>query len=205
MGADFWALLKVSDFESKDALQQLIQMSSKDDVQMEMQRLKAAQQREKKMGMLISGMEEDARIALQEDRHARYKADCEERRLTGAKEISFDSWVEQYEWRYDADERMKVREKWPSHFGHSGPAPLPVEPWEVDYLTYKEIDKIMYHRETASLAARKRANEAAYAPTQAAATTQQEQDGFTCSLEVDEEDEAFLRSAVVRKGYNYWW
>eukprot|EP00438_Fugacium_kawagutii_P006032 Skav225614 [mRNA] locus=scaffold89:290232:293746:- [translate_table: standard] len=116
-------------------------------------------------------MDEDERIAQQDERslvrryrevtglqmwaapqgagpapgYERYLGDCEQRAADGQREISFDEWAKQYEWRYDADERLKApaRKSFPECFSHTGPAPLPVEDWEVDYLTHKEIEKIM--------------------------------------------------------------
>merc|ERR1711988_1284586 len=96
-------------------------------------------------------MGEDPRIAEQDERYERFLADCEQRKMERQKEISFDEWVSQYEWRYDADMRNQMRQTWPECFNHMGPAPLPVEDWEVDYLTHKEIDKIVYHRQTTAL------------------------------------------------------
>merc|ERR1711920_697447 len=115
------------------------------------------------------------------------------------KEISFDDWVRQYEWRYDADERAKARSAYPECFSHLGAAPLPVEEWEVDYLTHKEIDKIVYTRQTVAMGARRRAREGPR-PQEL-----EEKEGFVCKLQLDEEDEQVLKEAVIAKGYNYWW
>merc|ERR1711972_1204042 len=130
-------------------------------------------------------MDEDDRIAWQDERYQRYVADCEQRRQDKQKEISFDTWVKQYEWRYDADERAKVRSAWPQCFSHMGPAPLPVEDWEVDYLTHKEIDKIIYKRQTAAMGAKRREREGPRAEPQ--------KEGFECPLEMDADDEQVLR------------
>eukprot|EP00435_Cladocopium_sp_Y103_P038225 s734_g10.t1 len=91
--------------------------------------------------------------------YERYLGDCQQRAADGQRELSFDEWAKQYEWRYDADERLKARKAFPECFSHSGPAPLPIEEWEVDYLTHKEIEKIMYRRQTEALGARRRAKE----------------------------------------------
>eukprot|EP00401_Gymnodinium_catenatum_P063694 CAMPEP_0117480590 /NCGR_PEP_ID=MMETSP0784-20121206/12468_1 /TAXON_ID=39447 /ORGANISM="" /LENGTH=636 /DNA_ID=CAMNT_0005275031 /DNA_START=37 /DNA_END=1947 /DNA_ORIENTATION=+ len=195
---DFWTLMKVSDFQNKDALQQLLRLLPRDEVQSEMKRLKVERAKQQRLGELIGGLEEDERVGLQEQRYQRYIADAEHRRKEGKREMTFDDWAKQYEWRYDAAERLKMREQWPECFSRDGAAPLPVEKWEVDYLTHKEMNKIMYRRETAALGARRRGGEAPV-------PDQPEKAGFQCQLEVDAEDEEILKNAVVQKGYNYWW
>ncbi|CAK9025830.1 N-terminally processed] [Durusdinium trenchii] len=196
--ADFWTLLKVSNFDSKESLSQLMQMMSKEEVQKQFKRLKKEVEKEEKIGSMLKEMDEDERIALQDERYQRFLGDCEQRTVDGQREISFDEWVKQYEWRYDADERLKARKDFPECFSHSGPAPLPVEEWEVDYLTHKEIEKIMYRRQTEALAARRRKDEKKEAIVV-------EEDKFRSKLYVDAEDEKILKDAVIKRGYNYWW
>eukprot|EP00927_Polykrikos_kofoidii_P022502 TRINITY_DN20977_c0_g1_i1.p1 TRINITY_DN20977_c0_g1~~TRINITY_DN20977_c0_g1_i1.p1 ORF type:complete len:643 (-),score=113.55 TRINITY_DN20977_c0_g1_i1:291-2219(-) len=196
--ADFWLLLKVTNFEGKKALQQLLQLGSRDEVQKELRRLKSTVARDQRLSELLSYMDDDGRVTEQEERRARYLADLQHRREEGLKDISFDDWVSQYEWRYDAEGREKAREAWPETFCRSGPAPLPVEGWEVDFLTHKEIKRISYMRETAALAARTKPHE----------SNQYEalkKDDCNCPLEYDEEDEALFRDASIKKGYHYWW
>lgn len=198
--ADFWSMVKHSNFESKEALNQLMKLMPKDEVQKEMRKLKASMNKESRLGDLLTGMEKDNRISAQSERYQRYAADCEQRKADGLREISFDDWALQYEWRYDADERAKARAAFPECFSHIGPAPLPVEPWEVDYLTHREISKIMYRRETAALGARRREREGN--PQQPVVI---EKESFDCKLELDEEDEELFREGAAKKGYNYWW
>lgn len=202
--ADFWTMLRLSDFESKEALVQLQRLLPKEEVQKQLRQLKRACEKEQRLGTMLTELEEDERVGIQEDRYQRYLADCEQRRHDGQREISFDDWVKQYEWRYDAEERAKARSAWPEYFSHIGPAPLPVEEWEIDYLTHKEIEKIMYRKQTEMMGAQRREREA-----QEAARKREEDDregaSFTSRLYVDKEDEQTLRDAVVRKGYNYWW
>eukprot|EP00439_Symbiodinium_sp_Y106_P038092 s7751_g4.t1 len=147
----------------------------------------------------VQELDEDERIAVQDERYQRYLGDCEQRAADGQREITFDEWAKQYEWRYDADERFKARQMYPQYFNHSGPAPLPVEDWEVDYLTHKEIQKIMYRRQTEAMGARRREKEAKLLQKPPA------EDSSYDKLHVDTEDEPILRDAVIKKGYNYWW
>lgn len=196
--ADFWAMLKASGFESKEALAQLMKLLPKEEVQRQYKKLKLATDREHKMGAFITEIEEDERIAVQDERYQRFLADCEQRKYDKQKEIAFDDWVKQYEWRYDADERAKARNTYPECFSHMGAAPLPVEEWEVDYLTHKEIDKIVYTRQTIAMGARRRAREGVKEESV-------EKEGFVCKLETDRYDEEVLKEAIVKKGYNYWW
>jgi len=197
--ADFWSMLKYTNFDSKEALCQLIKLMPKEDVQRQLKKMKEQAQREHKFGAMLTDIDEDERIAVQDERYQRFIADCEQRRVDKQREIAFDDWVKQYEWRYDADERTKARAKYPEFFSHMGPAPLPVEEWEVDYLTHKEIDKIVYHRETARMAA-KRIEREGVKPAPAI-----EPEGFESQLELDDSDKEALEEEVVKKGYNYWW
>jgi hypothetical protein len=196
---DFWAMLRVANFESKEALNQLMKILPKEDVVKGYKKLKASADKEHKMGGFIREIEEDERIAIQDERYQRFLADCEQRKYDKQKEVTFDIWVQQYEWRYDADERAKARSIYPECFSSMGAAPLPVEEWEVDYLTHKEVDKIVYTRQTAALGARRRAREGPR-PEET-----KEKEGFVCQLEMDEEDEQTLKEAIIAKGYNYWW
>lgn len=196
--ADFWAMLKASNFESKEALSQLMKLIPKEELQKQIKKAKADLEKDGKFGSALAEMEEDERIAIQDERYQRYLCDCEQRRFDKQRELSFDDWAKQYEWRYDADERAKARAAWPAVFSHMGPAPLPVEDWEVDYLTHKEVDKIVYHRQTQAMAARRREKEGP--PPEPAP-----KEGFTCKLQVDKEDLKVLKEAVVNKGYHYWW
>jgi len=196
--ADFWAMLKASNFESKEALAQLMKLVPKDDLQRQLKKAKNETQKDRKLGEMLTEMDEDERIAMQDERYQRYLSDCEQRRFDKQKELAFDDWVKQYEWRYDADERAKARAAWPDCFSHMGPAPLPVEDWEVDYLTHKEVDKIVYHRQTHVMAAKKREKEG---PKPA----EPEKEGFNCQLQLDKEDMKVLKEAVVQRGYHYWW
>lgn len=202
--SDFWAMLKASNFDSKEALCQLLKLVNKEEVQRQLKKLKAEADKQAKLGAMLTELDEDERILHQDERYQRFKADCEQRQDDGQREVTFDDWARQYEWRYDADERAKARSAWPECFSYTGAAPLPVEEWEVDYLTHKEIDKIMYHRQTEMLGARRREQEGRRAdtkePAEGAST-----DNSKCRLEVDKEDEKLLREAVVRKGYRYWW
>jgi len=195
---DFWNMMKATDFESKEALAQLLKLMSKEEVQKERAKLKAAAQKDGKFGSMLTEMDEDERIGIQDERYQRYMCDCEQRRADRQKELSFDDWVKQYEWRYDADERAKARAAWPEYFSHMGPAPLPVEDWEVDYLTHKEVDKIVYNRQTQIMGAKRREKEGPKPP-------EPEKEGFVCQLQLDKEDVQVLKEAVVAKGYNYWW
>lgn len=198
--ADFWALLRNSGFESKEALSQLMKLMPREEVQKEFKKRKAAAAKEGKLGSMLKELDEDQRIAIQDERYLRFQADCEQRRQDGQREIDFDEWARQYEWRYDAEERMKARKAWPEYFSHSGPAPLPVEEWEIDYLTHKEIEKIMYNRQTAALGERRQQKEETRQ-----SNVKVNGSSSTCPLLVDEEDEQTLRDAVVKKGYRYWW
>jgi len=197
--ADFWSMLKASDFESKEALTQLMKLMPKDDVQRKLKQMKEQSEKKAKLGKIITEMDADERIAIQDERYQRYQCDCEQRKLDGQRRVCFDDWAKQYEWRYDADERNKARQMWPEIFNHMGPAPLPVEDWEVDYLTHKEIDKIVYHRQTAAMAAKKRELEGSRKEQEAI------KEGFVCELEIDDEDEEVLQEEEIKKGYNYWW
>eukprot|EP00434_Breviolum_minutum_P020292 symbB.v1.2.017895.t1/scaffold1392.1/size121922/2 len=157
--ADFWSLLKASHFDSKEAISQLMKMMPKEEVQRQFKRLQKEAEKEEKIGAMLKEMDEDERIGLQDERYQRFLGDCEQRAADGQREISFDEWAKQYEWRYDADERLQARKNFPECFSHSGPAPLPIEEWEVDYLTHKEIEKIMYRRQTEAMGARRKAKE----------------------------------------------
>jgi len=199
--ADFWRLVKVSEFESKEALVQLTKLLPKDEVAAKLQQMKQAHQKDTKYGKCLMQLEEDERISEMDERRERYKSDCDQRKHDKQKELSFDDWVKQYEWRYDADERAKVRSLWPACFNHMGSAPLPVEDWEIDYLTHKEIDKIVYQRQTKLMGERRKQLEGKTKQPEAL----EEKEGFVCALEVDEEDQAALEETVVKKGYNYWW
>ncbi|CAE8647246.1 unnamed protein product [Polarella glacialis] len=203
--SDFWALLRVSDFESKEALNQLMKLMSKEEVQLEFKRQKAASEKQNKLGGMLKEVDEDERISGQEERYQRFLSDCEQRKEDGQREIDFDEWAKQYEWRYDAEERAKARKAHPECFSHAGAAPLPVEEWEVDYLTHKEIQKIVYQRQTAAMGARRRELQPTSGPGEVSSSSRPPSDGFTCQLEVDKEDERLLKEAVVRKGYHYWW
>jgi len=196
---DFWSMLKASHFESKEALSQLMKLVPQDDLQRKLKKAKAESQKDSKFGDMLTEMDEDERIGIQDERYQRYLSDCEQRRFDHQKELAFDDWVKQYEWRYDADERAKARNAWPDVFSHMGPAPLPVEEWEVDYLTHKEVDKIVYHRQTQAMAAKKRAKDPK------PAEPEPEKEGFECKLHLDPEDAKILKEAVVQRGYHYWW
>jgi len=194
---DFWSVLRASNFTNKEALSQLAKLMPADEVQKQVRKRRAEAAKEIRLRKMVTEMDQDDRVALQEERYQRYHADCEQRQKNGQKEISFDEWVNQYEWRYDAEERAKMRTAWPGCFSRAGPAPLPVESWEVDYLTHKEVDKLVYHRQTQALAEARRQKEGSPAEAQ--------KEGFHCKLQVDEEDLQILKTAVVQKGYNYWW
>lgn len=196
--ADFLALLRATTLDNRDALQPLLKLMPKEELEKELRRMKSERDRQERLGRLIKAEETDERVAIQDERYERYLADCEQRREDRQKEITFDDWVDKYEWRYDAEERQKVRQRWPAVFNRAGPAPLPVEEWEVDYLTHKEIDKIMYHRQTAALGESRRLKEGPKPPAP-------EREGYICKLEVDEEDESILRNQMIAKGYHYWW
>jgi len=196
---DFWALLKASNFDSKEAINQLQKLLPDDVIKAEFQKMRKQAAKEQKVGALLKELDEDERIAVQDERYQRYLGDCEQRAADGQREITFDEWAKQYEWRYDADERFKARQMYPQYFNHSGPAPLPVEDWEVDYLTHKEIQKIMYRRQTEAMGARRREKEAKLLQKPPA------EDSSYDKLHVDTEDEPILRDAVIKKGYNYWW
>jgi len=198
--ADFWSMLKASNFESKEALSQLMKLVPADEMQRKLKKAKAETQKDRKLGGMITEMDEDERIAMQDERYQRYLSDCEQRRYDKQKELCFDDWVKQYEWRYDADERAKARSAWPDCFSHMGAAPLPVEDWEVDYLTHKEVDKIVYNRQTQVMAARKREKEGPKPQEEP-----EEKEGFSCKLKLDKEDVKVLKEAVVQRGYHYWW
>jgi len=199
--SDFWSMVKVSNFGSKEALEQLKALLPKDEMHSQLRKLKIAMEKETKLGSMLTEMEEDERISVQDERYQRFIADCEQRKAEGQREVGFDDWVRQYEWRYDAEERAKAREAFPGCFSHMGPAPLPIEDWEVDYLTHKEVDKIMYHRQTEMMAAKKRERAGSIASDEQAV----EKEGFECKLHVDREDEQILKDAVLKKGYHYWW
>lgn len=196
---DFLTVAKLSNFDSKQALQQLGKLMPMEEAEREIRDAKARHSRSQQLAQLLAGLPEDERVALQEERKERYEADCQQRRYDKQRDISFDEWAVQYEWRYDAGERAKVRGQWPECFNHMGPAPLPVEDWEVDYLTHKEIDKIVYNRQTAALAKRRLEREG-QRPSQLP-----KPEGYVCQLEVDEEDMEVLKNNVIKKGYNYWW
>lgn len=195
--ADFLAMVRVSNFQSKEALNQLMKMMPKEELHTLLRKVKASMEKENKLGSMLTEMEQDERIAIQDERYQRYLADCEQRRKDGQREIGFDDWAQQYEWRYDADERAKARKAWPECFNHVGAAPLPVEDWEVDYLAHKEMGKIMYNRQTAVMAARRREKDGP--------RPEVTKEGFHCKLQLDDEDEQVLRDAVVKRGYTYWW
>eukprot|EP00405_Crypthecodinium_cohnii_P011128 CAMPEP_0206428846 /NCGR_PEP_ID=MMETSP0324_2-20121206/5901_1 /ASSEMBLY_ACC=CAM_ASM_000836 /TAXON_ID=2866 /ORGANISM="Crypthecodinium cohnii, Strain Seligo" /LENGTH=601 /DNA_ID=CAMNT_0053894439 /DNA_START=42 /DNA_END=1845 /DNA_ORIENTATION=- len=182
--SDFWSMLKASNFESKEALGKLSQLMSKEDLAKEWKRVKAAWEKEQRLGAMITELDGDERVSQQDERYQRFLADCAQRKADGQREISFDDWVRQYEWRYDADERQKVRKAWPEFFSHHGPAPLPVEEWEVDYQTHKEIHKIMYNRQTQAMAAKRREREGVPKPE-----AEEPQGSPSNCLELDAEDE----------------
>ncbi|CAE7225705.1 PLOD1 [Symbiodinium pilosum] len=193
--ADFWALLKVSSFDSKEAINQLSKLLPKDAIKAGFQKLRKEAEKEQKVGALLKELDEDERIAIQDERYERYLGDCEQRAADGQREITFDEWAKQYEWRYDAEERFKARQAHPECFNHTGPAPLPVEDWEVDYLTHKEIEKIVYRRQTETLAARRRQREKeANLPEKKPLL----EDASGTKLYLDKEDEQILRDAVVK-------
>jgi len=200
--ADFWSLLKASHFDSKEAISQLMKMMPKEEVQRQFKRLQKEAAKEEKIGAMLKEMDEDERIGLQDERYQRFLGDCEQRAADGQREISFDEWAKQYEWRYDADERLQARKNFPECFSHSGPAPLPIEEWEVDYLTHKEIEKIMYRRQTEAMGARRKAKEMEMKKKEEMIEAE---DGFRSRLYVDKEDEKILKDAVIKRGYNYWW
>jgi len=200
--ADFWSLLKASHFDSKEAISQLMKMMPKEEVQRQFKRLQKEAEKEEKIGAMLKEMDEDERIGLQDERYQRFLGDCEQRAADGQREISFDEWAKQYEWRYDADERLQARKNFPECFSHSGPAPLPIEEWEVDYLTHKEIEKIMYRRQTEAMGARRKAKEMEMKKKEEMIEAE---DGFHSRLYVDKEDEKILKDAVIKRGYNYWW
>jgi len=193
--ADFVAMLKLSKFQSKEAMFQLHKLCGSD-VKQHLKEMKNAFEKSERMSELITTMDEDERVAIQDERYARFTSDCEQRKADSQKEITFDEWVLQYEWRYDAEERQKTRAQWPFFFSHLGPAPLPVEDWEVDYLTHKEIEKIIYRRQTAALGAKRLEKE----PRPEAV-----KEGFHCKLQLDDEDKDIFNEGVLQKGYNYWW
>lgn len=197
--ADFLSLLKVTNFGSREATCQLKAMLPLDRFQRELKQLKAEINKEQQLGGVVKRIDEDKRITLEEGRRARYTADNEQRANARLRPISFDEWVEKYEWRYDVDARMSVRKKWGSCFNALGPAPLPIEDWEIDYLTHKEVGKIQYQHETDAMAAKRLAKEG---PT---LSSLPQPEGFQCKLELDAEDEAYLKSIAVSKGYHYWW
>lgn len=195
---DFWSLLRVSGFESKEALSQLMKLMPKEEVQVKFKKLKAEFDKKNRLGSMLQELDEDERIAVQEERYQRFLGDCEQRAEEGQRELTFDEWAKQYEWRYDADERMKMRKAYPECFNAAGAAPLPIESWEVDYLTHKEIEKIVYRRQTEAMGARRRQREGT---TEGASNPEVP----TNQLILDREDEKILKDAVVKKGYNYWW
>jgi len=196
--SDYLAMLKVSNFESKEALNQLMNLIPKEELQRVLKKLRASVAKDNKFGQMLVEMDEDERIGLQDERYLRYQCDCEQRRADKQRELPFDDWVKQYEWRYDADERAKARAEHPECFSHMGAAPLPVEEWEVDYLTHKEVDKIVYHRQTQVMAAKRREREGPKPP-------EPEKEGFHCELKLDKEDAQVLKESVIQRGYNYWW
>eukprot|EP00930_Biecheleria_cincta_P041490 TRINITY_DN28446_c0_g1_i1.p1 TRINITY_DN28446_c0_g1~~TRINITY_DN28446_c0_g1_i1.p1 ORF type:complete len:698 (+),score=127.33 TRINITY_DN28446_c0_g1_i1:174-2096(+) len=195
---DFWSLLRVSGFESKEALSQLMKLMPKEEVQVKFKNLKQKYDKQNRLGSMLMELDEDERIAIQEERYQRFLGDCEQRAEEGQRELTFDEWAKQYEWRYDADERMKARKAYPECFNAAGAAPLPIESWEVDYLTHKEIEKIVYRRQTEAMGARRRQREGT---TEAASKPGESTD----RLVLEKEDEKILKDAVVKKGYNYWW
>ncbi|CAK0823869.1 unnamed protein product [Prorocentrum cordatum] len=156
--ADYWTMVRLSNFESKEALSQLMALLSREEVQSQYQKLKASAERDKKVGALLVDLGDD-RVGAQEERQRRYLADCRQRALNDEQEITFDEWANQYEWRYDAEERSRLRAAHPDIFGARGPAPLPVEAWEVNAITHKEMDKMMYRRQTEAATAKRLARE----------------------------------------------
>mmetsp|Transcript_10907 Transcript_10907/g.20491 ORF Transcript_10907/g.20491 Transcript_10907/m.20491 type:complete len:640 (+) Transcript_10907:124-2043(+) len=196
---DFLTMCKLSDFDSREALQQLMKILPKEEVEKEVRNLKNHEARQDKLGQLLTSGQQDPRIALQDERYERFKGDVRQRKADGQPEITFDQWARQYEWRYDAGERQKIRARWPQIFNHMGPAPLPVEAWEVDYLTHKEVEKIMYQRETKHLAALREQREG---PRKQLI---EKEEAFAVELEVDDEDQEAITDSVIKKGYNYWW
>lgn len=197
--ADFLSMYRHSGFDSREALQQLLKLMSKEDVEKEVLRLKHKEEREEKLSQMMTGGQKDERIAIQDERYERFKADMNQRKVDGVRQMTFDDWAEKYEWRYDAAERTKNRKKWPATFNHMGPAPLPIEEWEVDYLTHKEIEKIMYQKETEFYGQRRLLREG---PRKELINTTE---AFECDLELDDEDQEIFQEQVIQKGYNYWW
>eukprot|EP00747_Dinoflagellata_sp_TGD_P092530 gnl/TRDRNA2_/TRDRNA2_165440_c0_seq1.p1 gnl/TRDRNA2_/TRDRNA2_165440_c0~~gnl/TRDRNA2_/TRDRNA2_165440_c0_seq1.p1 ORF type:complete len:661 (+),score=173.06 gnl/TRDRNA2_/TRDRNA2_165440_c0_seq1:193-1983(+) len=195
--SDLMAMLRATRFGSKEATSQLLKLMTRAELDEEILKMKKQINRERKVGALLINEQEDERISIQEERYQRFLGDCEQRRADKQREITFDEWARQYEWRYDAEERAKNREQWPEIFNYTGAAPLPVEEWEVDYLTHKEIDKIVYHRQTQMMAERKGRNKKP--------VKDEEKDSFICQLEYDPEDGEWLKAEADKKGYHYWW
>lgn len=196
--ADFLSMYRLSNFDSREALQQLQKLMTKEEVEMEVHRLKGKENRQEKLAQLLGGDRKDERIEVQDERYERFKDDMAQRKIDGVRQMSFDDWAEKYEWRYDAAERKKNRSKWPTTFNHMGPAPMPIEEWEVDYLTHKEIEKIMYRRETEMMGARRTLREG---PRKELIEQTEDDQVF----EMEDEDEEVFEEQVIKKGYNYWW
>merc|ERR1740120_526587 len=97
--ADYWSMVRLSNFESKEALNQLMALLPKEEVQRQYQKLKASAERDKKVGALLTELGDD-RVGAQEERHRRYTADCRQRALNGEQEITFDDRVGAQEERH---------------------------------------------------------------------------------------------------------
>lgn len=190
---DFWNLLKACNFENKDALRELLKLNTMEEIKVEMRKQKSEHAKSENLKAMLLAEPSDQRVEVGELRRMRYLADMEQRKAEKLSEINFDKWVLQYEWRYDADKRGKVRENWPSCFSRAGPAPLPVESWEVDWMVHKEIKRRQY---------------LAYVPERKDRPPSQRIEPllkFEKSLELDEEDQAILKDKILTKGYNYFW
>ena len=68
--SDLWALVKLSDFKSKEALQQLLQIDSREEVKVELRKFKAATERERRLGAMLTEIGADDRVGRQEQRRA---------------------------------------------------------------------------------------------------------------------------------------
>eukprot|EP00435_Cladocopium_sp_Y103_P015609 s2626_g3.t2 len=66
--ADFWALLKASHFDSKEAISQLMKMMPKEDVQRQFKRMQKEAEKEEKIGTMLKDIDEDERIGQQDER-----------------------------------------------------------------------------------------------------------------------------------------
>lgn len=191
--ADFWALLRACNFENKDALRELLKLNTMEEIKIEMRKQKTDHAKQENLKAMLNAEPTDQRVEIGEFRRMRYLADMEQRQAEKLSEIDFDTWVLQYEWRYDADKRNKVREQWGQTFSRAGPAPLPVESWEVDYMVHKEMKRRQY---LAYVPERRNPQ-----PVKPLAPLSR----FEKSLELDEEDQQILKDKILKKGYNYFW